>query len=272
MPHSSGGGSFSGGSHGSFSSSRSTSSTPIYRTFRPGTRRYVYYHRHRPHYYFSEKQAEASSKFVIPFLIIFALFWIGVSIPFWFMTVNHPKRLSMNYDSNIEISDCLDIMSDSEEAQLREVLAEFQDLTGITPSVLTIPNSEWKSDYKSLERYAFNYYIKRYDDEKHWLIVYAGDGASGYEDWNWEGMQGDDTDNVLTTAITDKFNRVMHNELRAGYTVKEAITDSFSEINPVVMETSVNWLLVVLLIFHGGFALIVWSILFWASLKNINRG
>lgn len=63
------------------------------------------------------------------------------------------------------------------------------------------------------------------------------------EDWYWEGMQGNDTDDVLTKSVTNSFNDELQNNLtaRTRYTVSSAISTSFDDLTPTVMKSKVNW-------------------------------
>ena len=102
-------------------------------------------------------------------------------------------------------------------------------------------------NYSDLENYAYDLYVNHFADESHWLIVYSTpDGYSssdGFEDWYWEGMQGNDTDDVLTKSVTNSFNDELQKNLtaRTRYTVSSAISTSFDDLTPTVMKSKVNW-------------------------------
>ena len=107
-------------------------------------------------------------------------------------------------------------------------------------------NSDWQEHYSSLENYAYDLYVNHFEDESHWLIVYSTPNSfqnDGFEDWYWEGMQGDNTDGILTTSVTNKFNDEMQRDLtaRTRYTVSSAISTSFDLITPTVMKTTIRW-------------------------------
>ena len=89
--------------------------------------------------------------------------------------------------------------------------------TGVTPSVVTVYNEKW-SNRTNLEEYAYDRYLMEFDDEMHWLIVYSQESypSSSYIDWYWEGMQGDDTDNILTSAVVDRFTSVFQSRLTSN--------------------------------------------------------
>jgi len=110
-----------------------------------------------------------------------------------------------------------------------------------------VENSDWQGNYSDLENYAYDLYVNHFADESHWLIVYSTpDGYSssdGFEDWYWEGMQGNDTDDVLTESVTNSFNDELQKNLtaRTRYTVSSAISTSFDDLTPTVMKSKVNW-------------------------------
>ena len=250
MPHSSGGGSHSGGSHSSSSGSGGRSTPSVYRSYHSGTRRFVYYQNNRPYYYYSTEKVKEPAPWRLPSAIIVLAAYLLLCIPISSLAVITPYKLEMDYDTDIVIADNIDVMNGDEEADLIEKLREFQDITGITPSVLTVDNEEWKPYYESISDYAYDYYVNAFADEAHWLIVYSTDGGTDFEDWHWEGMQGDSTDNIITSDVSDHFNEVMQKELtaRSRYTVKDAIFDSFSTILPGIMDKHIDWELVAALI------------------------
>lgn len=243
MPHSSGGGSHSGGSHSSSSTSGGRTTPPVYRSYHSGTRRYVYYQNSRPYYYYSTEKVKKPAGWKLPVAITILVVLVLVCILSFYWSVITPDKLEMDYDTQIIIADNIDVMTGEEESDLTSKLREFQEITGITPAILTVNNKEWKPYYDSLEKFAYDYYVNAFSDECHWLIVYSTDGGSEFEDWYWEGMQGDYTDNIISSEVSDHFNEVMQKEVtaRARYTVKDAIYDSFSSILPGIMDKRIDW-------------------------------
>ena len=59
------------------------------------------------------------------------------------------------------------------EADLEDVLEEFNDMTGICPVIYTVYTEEYDRRYADLESYAYDYYVDNWSDEQHYLIVYA---------------------------------------------------------------------------------------------------
>lgn len=158
---------------------------------------------------------------------------------------HHPHKLPQNYDYKIVVEDKANVLGKT--AELRNSLVAFYNRTGISPAVITVENSDWQGNYSDLENYAYDLYVNHFADESHWLIVYSTpDGHSssdGFEDWYWEGMQGNDTDDVLTESVTNSFNDELQKNLtaRTRYTVSSAISTSFDDLTPTVMKSKVNW-------------------------------
>lgn len=158
---------------------------------------------------------------------------------------HHPHKLPQNYDYKIVVEDKANVLGNT--AELRNSLVAFYNRTGISPAVITVENSDWQGVYSDLENYAYDLYVNHFADESHWLIVYSTpDGYSssdGFEDWYWEGMQGNDTDDVLTKSVTNSFNDELQKNLtaRTRYTVSSAISTSFDDLTPTVMKSKVNW-------------------------------
>lgn len=230
MPHSSGGGSHSGGSHSgsgfssSSSSSGGSSAKHIKNTSFPGARRYVYYENYRPVYIYADydiRKGTASGKF-------FSILGSAVSLLFGIMLLamcyDKPQKMDTSPSYSCEIVDCAGVIDDADMVQ--SAIDDFYDETGIPVEVMT---------------------VNHFADESHWLIVYSTpDGYSssdGFEDWYWEGMQGNDTDDVLTKSVTNSFNDELQKNLtaRTRYTVSSAISTSFDDLTPTVMKSKVNW-------------------------------
>ena len=262
MPHSSGGGSHGGGSHGGGhggSHGGSGSSGPrISRSRFSGSRRYVTYHNGEPRYFYASKNFNPKFDpkrlligiFYIPFLIFIFLSFKSI-IPIV------PK----NYNHNIVITDDADVIAD--EWELRESLDRFMEKTGVTPSVVTVYDDMWAG--KTLEEYAYDRYLSEFNDEMHWLIVYSKPKiytSTGYVDWKWEGMQGDDTDPVLKERETQKFNsylqRLLEDDTKnVGTSIAESfdyITNSFSRF-PNLSALVMPLFMLGFILFHAYFML-----------------
>ena len=244
MPHSSGGGSHGGGSHGG-SHGRGSSGHRTSHSYFPGSTRYAYYHKGRIEYYYRDAEYTAEdfkdkSKSRLITALILCVFYAVFIVAILAGTFNFPRKLTMDYqDTSIVISDGKQLLSDDDLIRIGESFSEFQDKAGITPALLIIDNAEWMGHYTSLENYAYEYYVQRWDDEKHWLIVYSTDSDKEWEDWYWEGMQGDDTDYILTSGRTDAFrNDFQKGLLQNRQSFTDSFLDAFDSLNDVCMKMS----------------------------------
>lgn len=178
-------------------------------------------------------------------MLLFYLPFILFTFSMFAEAYHHPHKLPQNYDYKIVVEDKANVLGNT--AELRNSLVAFYNRTGISPAVITVENSDWQGYYSDLENYAYDLYVNHFADESHWLIVYSTpDGYSssdGFEDWYWEGMQGNDTDDVLTKSVTNSFNDELQKNLtaRTRYTVSSAISTSFDDLTPTVMKSKVNW-------------------------------
>lgn len=246
-----GGGSHGGGSHGgSHHSSHShggsgRSSRHVRSTYFPDARRYVYYDHHRPVYVYADYDITEKRSPLRFLMLLFYLPFILFTFSMFAEAYHHPHKLPQNYDYKIVVEDKANVLGNT--AELRNSLVAFYNRTGISPAVITVENSDWQGNYSDLENYAYDLYVNHFADESHWLIVYSTpDGYSssdGFEDWYWEGMQGNDTDDVLTESVTNSFNDELQKNLtaRTRYTVSSAISTSFDDLTPTVMKSKVNW-------------------------------
>lgn len=267
MPHSSGGGSHHGGSHhhssshggshgGSYhhSSSRNiTSRTYISRNSFFNSQRYMYQRHGKTEYFYANRNFKPitfSSFFSSMFVCLLII--VSCILPFMPQLLNgqvHSPKYRKEYSNHqIVISDEADVLKN--EKQLMKSLEEFQNITGITPAVITISNSVWGNYPQDeldgfdsfLEKYAYKRYVEEFDDEMHWLIVYSEpetDNDTAFKDWSWEGVIGDDTTNILVEKTIDKFNtRLQANLMESTDDVAISISDAFDLINKTVVKDS----------------------------------
>lgn len=243
MPHSSGGGSHGGGSHGGSHSSHgsgSGGSSYIRVSNSPfkGATRYIGYSNGKPDIiYSSNSNLNAKTpKFFQVFEIVFFIPFILIGIYLLSSIIVVPKKIDCAY-SDIIIVDSTDRFTDAEENELLNVLTEFRNKTGVPVCITTVENSSWKDYYTDLSAYAYELYVNRFFDEYHWLIVYSDDlsdrqDSSQFSDWYFEGMQGDNTDSILSDSLTSEFNENLNkNLLITSNTTGEAFIESFKWLN-----------------------------------------
>lgn len=271
MPHSSGGGSHGGGSHGGSHGGgsrggRSVGPT-ISRGYFKGSTRYVYYRKGEPRYFYADKSFKPGIQWSRLLILFFYLPFLFVMVPAVIKEIPIAKK---NYNHNIVISDEADVISD--EQALYDSLERFMKKTGVTPSVVTIYNDDWAGS-GSLENYAYSRYLREFDDEMHWLIVYAEEKypSGSYKDWYWEGMQGDDTDNIINSAVAARFNSDLHSRLESDdRNVGAQLIASFDNITASYRK-SINWgELGSLMCFLGFILLHMFFMVFWGIFKYRN--
>ena len=260
MPHSSGGGSHGGGSHhsshhSSHSGSRSRggssfSYTPRLRTSKtyfPGARTFFYYNDdNKPEFLYANMDVTkvGSGAMGLLWLIFYVplVFIFGVGM--YVCMFDIPKKLDSYPDTRIIIEDRIGVLSEQEKENLRDKFEVFRYKTNITPALITVNNETWQKNYTILENYAYDLYVNTFDDESHWLFVYSEPETPDpdFNDWYWEGMQGDDTDKVLDAGKTTKFNNnVQRNLLKKDCTVGEAFSEAVNDLSATVMDVHVNW-------------------------------
>ena len=224
MPHSSGGGSCGGGFHGGYalySGSRSalrTRTLPKSQWF-AGSR--LYLKRNADGYYeyvYASMMPRKAS--IVPVIVLTLLY--SVLLPLFGRTAydKAPKSLTPVYDDSATVYDKADVIND--DASLAIALAEYQDKTGVCPVIYTL----YKEDYKdTLAAYTFNRYVSTFNDEQHFVIVYAvskedaallKEGKITVPDFAWEAVQGDETDFVITKSIFKGFGTIVQDELKNG--------------------------------------------------------
>ena len=279
MPHSSGGGSHSGGSHSSHSSSsshsshsgggggssRRSSSTPF-----PGSRRFLYYNDNKPYFIYTNYDIRKPDPWPrVSAIIVFCVAFLPFLILSFFLMIrgiNIPHKLENSVKNpKFIVEDNIGVIEDKKA--LKQYMREFYDTTGITPAVITVRNEDWNEDYTSLENYAYDVYLDRFDDETHWLFIYSESiKDNGFNDWYWEGMQGDDTDNILTSKRANEFTEVVQKRLidRDKYSVDAALGLTLDEFRPKVMKPSLDSSRFI----SGAFMFIMMSLMSFGVLAN----
>lgn len=247
MPHSSGGGSHGGGSHGGggHHGRSGGGGIRVARKHFPGAKRYMYYHHGTPCYIYSSKPIPYQSvgSFVLQMIFLVPFVFLGLYLLVMGVFLMFPPRplvMTAAYEQ-YHIEDTLDVIDN--ESELEAVLQEFQSETGICPYIVTVDTSIWKNKFPSLEKYAYDTYLRKFSDEKHFLIVYSAPVNSDPEhagDWKWEGMQGNSTDPILTERNMEKFNRRLNNSLESGTPVGTALCETFDESLDYLMKAGDN--------------------------------
>ena len=213
MPHSSGGGH---SSHGSHSGSRSGKSSVRYgNKYYRGANRYVYYRNGVPQYYFSDRPYTAKTARNAK---IKEIFWNFICAIFGVIYAvsgfsSFPHKAALDYDTEIIISDSAQLLSESETNEMKAAFLAFQDKTGVTPAFFTIIDTELDKQGKDLYDYSYRLYVSTFDDEKHWLVVYCIDDEGEY--WAWEGVIGDDCDSIISSDLENDFTKKLQSNLES---------------------------------------------------------
>lgn len=263
MPHSSGGGSRGcgshGGSHGGSGGGGSAVATSSH--YFTGSHCYVYYRRgRRPRYIYTARNYNENKVSVWLKTIItvgFCLLFLAVFLADTSPVYSKPRKIKAPV-YNPEIIDEAEVLGDYLDS-LYGVMGTFQERTGVTPCILTVPSRAWMGIYESLEHYAYARYVDMFADEDHWLLVYSPT-ASG--DWYWEGMQGDNTDPALPEETVNQFNKHFQDRLYAQsrYTVEQALRDSLlyytdimqvGHFDPIILVVYTLFILVILSVIYS---------------------
>lgn len=258
MPHSSGGGHsgghFSGGHGGSFGGGRgSSNSFQCSRRHFAGAKLYRYGRRHNRYIWCrsgSDSGVDVALN-IIKSIVYFCCcvfiisLMLGSELKGMRITSNGlvPKKVHSKYDVTPEIFDVHCFVQEDEEA-LRKTMDEFYDKTGIAVRLLMIKSSD-RNDLldapyttyvpkPALESYAYKKYFTYFMDETGWLIVYCVD-AKDPSSWEFHGMQGNDTDGVLSYNLTLEFNKELTAYLDRGEPVGTAFNMALTSLKDKTM-------------------------------------
>ena len=233
MPHSGGGGSHGGGFHGGGSRGGTGSGHHISHTYFRGAKRYRYLKSdgQYEYVYMNRVPGKSEKTSMIAMFGFFVAIMLFITLGMAASIVNPPKKLKGSYDSPSSHILGYSYLDNTEE--LEESLVRFEETTGICPIVYCTYNAEWIKD-QSLEDYAYDLYVGKFDDEEHFMLVYSTD-PNNPEKWHWETMVGDDTDDILTNSKLKKLGKQLQAELEDGTEPGKAITMYFDEASDYVM-------------------------------------
>lgn len=282
MPHSSGGGSSSGGSFGGSSGGGSSSrggysgsgnSTPpihgpgYYRNWHSGSQIYVRYIHGFPDYRYWNDGDLSRSRYGSTNLID-ALMRIVLCVIFCclgtmgiFASVNlcRPITKVSAKAEWTEVKDTANCFTTAEEENIAKELHTLYEKTGVISRVITVSESDIGDN--TISAYAEKRYGEEFKTENNWLIVFE-DEPDG--EWDFIGMQGNNTDPVLTEKKMAQFNADLTDKLwdTEEYTYGTAFVSSLSYLNTIITKTEVDGIpLTIGIVFTGiGFVFLYISI------------
>lgn len=234
MPHSGGGGSHGGGSHGGSHGSHGSSHRTSHHYF-PGARRYRrHYNDGRPdEYFYSNGRPQKTGISSLIFMLLFGGMFVGIAG--LSVSKSVPKPLNPVYDNPSHyVYDTIDVLDNEDE--LEDVLDQMQENTGICPIVYTTVMEEYEGEYVDLESFAFVKYVSEWEDEQHYLLIYAipqdevegvQNGSIDIPDYAYEIMMGDETDSIISENIEESMYQTLYTNFEAGQEPGEAITNAF---------------------------------------------
>ena len=185
--------------------------------------------------------------------------------------VKTPTKIVQYGEKSIFIDDDIDCLED--EAALYETMNDFYKTTGIRTAILTVSNDSWKTDPGTLVDYAYDAYVNTFrHNEKCWLLVYSETvDEDGFVEWYWEGMQGDETDDILTESVTKVFNEKLQKNLlqREKMSVDEAFVSAFESIIPIAMKPHYDIRIITICLLVSGIMEFIIVYGFLTSLKPV---
>ena len=220
----------------------------VSKTYFPGAKTFFYYRGdNKPEFIYANRDVtrEGAGTARLLWLFLFIPILAIVIFGLFSTVVKIPGKVTGYKDLSIRIDDRADVLSDSEEENLADKFEVFQYKTGITPALITVNDEDWIRNYDELEHYAYDLYVNTFEDEYHWLFVYSQPKVTdaGSDDWFWEGIQGDQTDGILTARKTTIFNNsVQRKLLKDDCTVGDAFSEAVNDLNGTVMDAEISLL------------------------------
>lgn len=253
MAHRSGGRSHSHHSHHSHHRSHhshshsysSTGSTNNIISSKPflGAKKYMYYNRRgEQRYVYSQSMPVkvSGSTLLTNLLVLIPFFIIGFVMTFFSLSpFQSIKPLTPEYaPTDVHIEDTIGVIDNM--SSLENTLQDFEDLTGISPYILTVYDSEWYPEYDDFWEYVLDVYNDKFRDEQHFLVAYSVPDNVTDPDWYdiwFEGIQGDDTDSILTDEKYWEFYDDFVYSFISGSSVGKSFKTAFSNSLDYIMES-----------------------------------
>lgn len=212
-----GSGSRSGGHHSSSHSSHRSGSrsggssravVTSSKAFKGGYNRSYYDRNGRYHTYYTSDSTlgtepgwNASTFIALGFVVVM---FLSIFLPVLFEAITFGDRVCGNYE-RIAVYDEVDILTDSEEAEVLSIFDEVYAKSGM-PVTLYTTDWSWKDHYDTLEIYSEELYYQMGPDEDAAIIVFTIDtDAVDFVDWQYDVYCGDDTIACFSDVAFDKF-------------------------------------------------------------------
>lgn len=233
MAHSGGGGSRRGGVHRGSHSRGSGRRIGRSRTNFQGAYRHRYINRYgREVVYYStlNKVTRPSIAGAVITFLCLAMFLFVCLIDGFTMPVHIPHKLKNTVPDMQYVVDEADFLTESQEQELNQVLQKFYDKTGVNPCVYLVTTDRWAEQHHRLEDFGFASYYKMFNDETHYLVVYADNPKAGrWNDWAYHTIVGDDTERVLGAFGEDYMVDMLYDSLMK-MDLDDALIHSFKKL------------------------------------------
>lgn len=165
------------------------------------------------------------------FIVMILAFFLFVAIGAISGTINTAFTYREKIDGNssrILIADNIDVLTESEEAEILEVLQEVYNKSGIAVTVYT-DDFDWHNTYDHIESYSKRLYYSIGVDETGLLLFYSTDPDADFFRCDFDFYYGDDTTAWATYQLKDKLWDNFTQKL-SGSNLGEAIHSSFASI------------------------------------------
>ena len=168
----------------------------------------------------------------------------------------------------ISIKDNADVLTDSDEEEVLQLLQRVYEASGMPVTVYT-DDFTWKEHYDDLEVYSEELYYQIGYDEDAMLILFTVDDSDDFYNWEYDMCCGDDTTKCLSDAAFDKLLENFQKGM-SGQNFAEALDYAWNSVMGDLAKTSFepSGILVyaALLAFYSIFYI---AILFGVRKKNV---
>ena len=224
MPHVSGGGGFSGGTHGFYGFLHNSRNGAI--RYFPGSKIHKRNVNDGSDWYLNGRTTKKSSILsivAVSILAVFVTFVVSLTVD-----IQTPVRLASSYTDSPKVDDDALLIYDDES--LMHTLKEYQELTGICPVIYTVYEETWKATNSKLSDYAYYLYVSNYKDEEHFVVVCSvpkADAGSEKPSVTIVAVQGDLTDPFITGTSFRKFKNIVRKDIKRGEDPGVALDNAF---------------------------------------------
>jgi len=152
--------------------------------------------------------------------------------------ISFGKKINGNPE-RIRITDKADVLTEKEEADVKKLLKDVYDVSGMPVTVYT-DDFSWKNKYYDLKVYSEELYYSIGIEEDAMIILFTADNSSDFYDWEYDMYCGDDTIKCLSDPTFDKLLDNFQKGM-SGQKLSEALDYAWKSVMNDMAKITINF-------------------------------